>query len=91
MSLQFSHEDFNKTQVLFIYKRAVNYRKMRDQWLSHKDFANAALYEARLDACLELMENIIVFNEGVGTEPFRKGGFQRTTDQRLLLIGRIFS
>lgn len=91
----YENKDFKLVHVKFIYDRALNYQELRDQWVrpGMLDYQRGAEYDAKLEACIELLENILVFSVGNGIDPHE--GYPRppnnfTNDARLASIGRIF-
>jgi hypothetical protein len=78
--------------VLDLYKRALHYKELREQWVSSQHYDSAAKYAAQMEAMVETIENWLVFSVGNGLEFWT--GFDRKilngVDARLESIGVLF-
>lgn len=85
---------FDVDQLQILYKRALYYQRLRAQWAGHADFQRAAHYDSMLEAMIETIESVTVYNIGNGIHPFepRAQMVDNTTslDDRLTSIGLLF-
>lgn len=70
MTMKFHLKQFDLDHLRPIYEAALHHEKMVNQWLGMDDFQRAAQYAAKLEAIVELMESIVVFNHGDGLRNF---------------------
>lgn len=87
---------FNVEQLRVLYVKASNHQLQRNQWANSQNYAEAARYAAKLEAVIELIEGITVFNHGNGIHPYNMSNLRdgmvhnNSLDKRLASIGLIF-
>jgi hypothetical protein len=84
-SFPLHNKKFNLEHLRYLYDTADNHRKMRKQWLEMGQYATAGEYHKKLEAVIEIMENITVFSIGDGIKGFKYprgtyGGLDRRLD-----------
>lgn len=63
---EFHRPEFQLVHVRYLYEQACDFQRMRDQWKSPESLHLALQYQNKLEAVVELMENIVVFHVGMG-------------------------
>lgn len=67
------NKDFNKNQVVFLYKRGEEFIQQIEQWKRYEAWERVSHYNSKLEAIVELLESIFVFHHGDGIYGFKYG------------------
>ena len=82
---------FTNEQLNIIYATALDHQRMVTQWARMQKFGHAAEYQAKLEAIVELLENITVFKIGDGLDNFKNRHSKlKTAEERLATFDKLF-
>lgn len=75
--MKFHNPDFNLKHLQFLHERALDHERIMKRWLKNKNYDFVAEAANKLEAVVELMENITVMSHGDGLDCFSKWGSRR--------------
>jgi len=70
---------FKQKHLSLLYKTGEDHLQQIEQWKRTECWDEVARYDAKLEAIVELLETIIVFNHGDGLDNFRSPGRKQKT------------